>query len=189
MRRCSLSNSLTDESRRFGDAHLACLISSCGCLLRLKTATHMTFLIELSKSLRNITSRLKNYREPEKTSGSFSAGWQRTVASGTTAKNGARRTERGRNNPPRPVLVGRGGVDVLEEVAMKFLQRKPRLSATVLCECYASPILFEPWYQMPEAARQEFEINGPIPCQGGGVPGEWCAGCRFGKVHEPEVEE
>ena len=71
-------------------------------------------------------------------------------------------------------------------MSQSFRQRKPRRSTTVQCDCFASPILFEPWDQMPENARQEFKINGPIPCEGGGLPGQWCEGCRFGKVHEPD---
>jgi hypothetical protein len=68
-----------------------------------------------------------------------------------------------------------------------FRQKKPRASSAVRCDCHAKPVLFRPWEKMPEAAKREFKINGPIPCEGGGIPGEWCAGCRFGKVYEPEA--
>lgn len=70
----------------------------------------------------------------------------------------------------------------------KFLQNSPRAESTVLCQCYGAPELFLAWDDMPRAVRQEFEKNGPIPCEGGGVPGPWCEDCRFGKVHEPEDE-
>lgn len=67
----------------------------------------------------------------------------------------------------------------------KFYQSKPRAVTTVECECHAAPELFKQWEDLSKAARREFKVNGPIPCEGGGLPGEWCAGCRFGKVHEP----
>lgn len=68
----------------------------------------------------------------------------------------------------------------------RFKQREPRRSTIVECHCYAKQALFKPWEQMTEAAKAEFDKNGPIPCEGGGLPGEWCAGCRFGKVGDPE---
>lgn len=69
----------------------------------------------------------------------------------------------------------------------KYLQAEPRASSMTFAECFAAPELFQPWEQMTKAARREFSVNGPIPCEGGGVPGEWCARCRFGKVGEPEL--
>ena len=68
-----------------------------------------------------------------------------------------------------------------------FKQKSPRESTNTLVECYAKPILFEPWENLSEEVKYEFMTNGPIPCEGGGVPGMWCDGCRFGKVYEPTV--
>ena len=70
-----------------------------------------------------------------------------------------------------------------------FFQKTPRMSADVRCVCYASPKLFVPWEQLSTAAKNEFVRNGPIPCEGGGVPGSWCGECRFGLVHAPEIIE
>jgi len=53
-------------------------------------------------------------------------------------------------------------------------------------ECFADPELFKPWGEMSSKAKQEFDVNGPIPCEGGGLPGLWCDGCRFGHVNEPD---
>lgn len=62
----------------------------------------------------------------------------------------------------------------------------PRLSTKVVCHCYASPELFLRWEDTSPEAKLEFEQNGSIPCEGGGLPGEWCCGCRFGELEEPE---
>ena len=63
-----------------------------------------------------------------------------------------------------------------------------RRTTTVRCRCMADPCLFLPWEALSAAAKKEFHKNGGIPCEGGGLPGEWCAGCRFGVVDEPEDE-
>lgn len=66
----------------------------------------------------------------------------------------------------------------------EFLLKKPRRIETILVTstCFAAPVLFISWDEMPQTAREEFNTNGPIQCEGGGVPGEWCESCRFGKV-------
>ncbi len=64
----------------------------------------------------------------------------------------------------------------------KFYQDEPRQIGTIDFECHAKPELFLAWDDMSKAAQKEFTKNGPIPCEGGGVPGEWCATCRFGRV-------
>lgn len=48
--------------------------------------------------------------------------------------------------------------------------------------CTADDDLFGEWDDLPDHARQEYEDNGPVPCDGGGVPGEWCTRCRFGRT-------
>lgn len=57
---------------------------------------------------------------------------------------------------------------------------EPRAEADIRFKCHADPVLFKPWEEMPKKAQNEFTRNGPIPCEGGGVPGEWCLQCRFG---------
>lgn len=66
----------------------------------------------------------------------------------------------------------------------KFKLKQPRRVDTILitAQCFADPVLFLPWDEMTSEARDEFDVNGPIPCEGGGVPGEWCEQCRFGNV-------
>jgi len=51
--------------------------------------------------------------------------------------------------------------------------------------CFGKEELFWEWEDMPDWAKQEFEDNGGIPCEGSGSPAEYCSECRFGKV---EVE-
>lgn len=70
-----------------------------------------------------------------------------------------------------------------------FLLSKPRLSTNVRCDCHADAELFLPWEKLSTAAKREFSKNGPIPCEGGGMPGEWCVGCRFGVIFSPETIE
>lgn len=57
-----------------------------------------------------------------------------------------------------------------------------RCSSTTRAYCYADEQLFLPWEEMNEKSRLEFTLNGPIPCEGGGVPGFWCEACRFGHI-------
>lgn len=68
----------------------------------------------------------------------------------------------------------------------KFRKKQPRSERLLSCRCFADPVLFRQWEHMPQEARDEFKNNGPIPCEGGGVPGEWCAGCRFGRVESED---
>lgn len=46
--------------------------------------------------------------------------------------------------------------------------------------CHAPLVLKKPWEQLKPSAKAEFTKNGPIPCEGGFAPGEWCEQCRFG---------
>ena len=71
----------------------------------------------------------------------------------------------------------------------RYRQTRPRSIAMLTVECFAAPALFKPWEKMTAGQQNEFAANGPIPCEGGGLPGEWCAGCRFGKISEPELLE
>lgn len=70
----------------------------------------------------------------------------------------------------------------------QFRQLRARRVTITRAECFAKPVLFQPWDDMPKAAQREFETNGPIPCEGGGLPGPWCGDCRFGSVESPEDE-
>jgi hypothetical protein len=67
-----------------------------------------------------------------------------------------------------------------KKTVKKELAKRPRAWAVVLFECHARDSLFGPWEDMTAADRNEFIENGPIPCEGGGVPGSWCENCRFG---------
>lgn len=66
----------------------------------------------------------------------------------------------------------------------EYRLKQPRSVDTILvtATCYAAPVLFIRWDDMPKGAKDEFDRNGPIPCEGGGTPGEWCEQCRFGQV-------
>jgi hypothetical protein len=55
--------------------------------------------------------------------------------------------------------------------------------------CYADPALFQPWEQLTAVQQDEFDLHGAIPCDGGGLPGEWCRSCRFGTVTDLGGEE
>lgn len=68
----------------------------------------------------------------------------------------------------------------------KFLRKDARSVTELSCLCYADPQLFVPAEKLSKAALAEFRVNGPIPCEGGGVPGEWCGNCRFGKIMREE---
>ena len=68
-----------------------------------------------------------------------------------------------------------------------FRRRTVRCTTDTRAYCFADPKLFFPWDELNEKARDEFDTNGPIPCEGGGVAVSWCADCRFGKVDEPEL--
>ena len=73
----------------------------------------------------------------------------------------------------------------------KHYLKKPRRIGYVLVTamCHAARGLFLAWDEMEPEGRDEFNLNGPIPCEGGGVPGEWCEECRFGTVdHDREYE-
>lgn len=59
-----------------------------------------------------------------------------------------------------------------------------RDSATVEYLCYADEMLFGEWNDLLPIAQQEFENNGPVPCEGSGWAGPYCAHCRFGEVLE-----
>lgn len=52
------------------------------------------------------------------------------------------------------------------------------------CACHAPEDLIGEWDVLSDAAKQEFEDNGPIPCEGNGWTGPWCEGCRFGSVEK-----
>jgi hypothetical protein len=76
---------------------------------------------------------------------------------------------------------GLGGL-VVAETNMR--QEKVRRESDVTFQCFGKPELFGPYEKMTEAAKEEFKTNGPIPCEGGGRPGFWCADCRFAEVVE-----
>lgn len=42
--------------------------------------------------------------------------------------------------------------------------------------------LFGAWEDMSAETKAELDARGPIPCEGSGQPGPWCAECRFGQL-------
>lgn len=68
----------------------------------------------------------------------------------------------------------------------KYRNNNARAKATLVAECYADPCLFRA--DLTRDEMNEFVVNGPIPCEGGGVPGEWCDGCRFGQLEVIDIE-
>ena len=70
-----------------------------------------------------------------------------------------------------------------------FTTREPRTQTATMAKCFGDPSLFLPTDDLQPSAIAEFQINGPIPCFRDGVPGVWCATCRFGVVADPiEIE-
>lgn len=67
-----------------------------------------------------------------------------------------------------------------------FRMTTPTRATRIECTCFADPVLFLDWDEVPAEAQNEISVNGPIPCEGGGLPGEWCQDCRFGKLSDPE---
>ena len=67
-----------------------------------------------------------------------------------------------------------------------LLKKNATSASTTLVECYADRRLFLP--TMPPDVEKEVAKNGFIPCEGSGNPGIWCDGCRFAKVHPPDLE-
>lgn len=65
-----------------------------------------------------------------------------------------------------------------------FRQTTPRATFLLEAQCFAVSALFAPWETLPPEIQDEFEVNGGIPCDGSGLPGEYCADCRFGAVEE-----
>lgn len=63
-----------------------------------------------------------------------------------------------------------------------FRLETTRATCAVTFGCFADPALFQPvrFQELPKKVQNEFNKNGSIPCEGGGMPGEWCMGCRFG---------
>lgn len=77
---------------------------------------------------------------------------------------------------------------MIDRSQRKFIRPTPRSTCNQDFHCYAANELFLPWDQLSQRAKDEFDNNGPIPCEGGGVPGPWCDNCRFGSIGEPDVE-
>lgn len=63
-----------------------------------------------------------------------------------------------------------------------------RAWSIVRFNCHASEDYFLEWEDIPQEVKDEIERNGGIPCEGGGVPGDWCTRCRFGST-EPMTTE
>lgn len=55
-------------------------------------------------------------------------------------------------------------------------------------ECNAPLVVFtEPKYEdIPEAYRQVIDAQNGLPCDGGGVPDDWCRRCFCGVIYSEE---
>ena len=81
------------------------------------------------------------------------------------------------------------GKEAMPKTPYRTTTPRMTLIYTLTAQCFVDPLLAMPWEAMGEAEQHEFEQNGPIPCEGGFVPGEWCGDCRFGLVEMSEGEE
>lgn len=62
-------------------------------------------------------------------------------------------------------------------------QDERRATAIYGFHCHAHEGYFVwPLRDAPLEVKTEININGPIPCEGSGDPGSYCAECRFGEV-------
>ena len=64
-----------------------------------------------------------------------------------------------------------------------------RAFAIYVFNCHAPEDYFLDWEDTPQDVKDEIERNGGIPCEGGGVPDEWCARCRFGTYERIDAED
>lgn len=65
-----------------------------------------------------------------------------------------------------------------------FRTQKPRRTVQLTFRCFGAPDLF--LSEISESVRKDMRKRGPIPCEGGGRLGEWCAECRFGKLERED---
>lgn len=74
-------------------------------------------------------------------------------------------------------------------IADKYRQADPREEMNLYCACHADPVLFTPDFEeLPEELQTAFNTGSlKIPCEGGGVPGEWCGDCTFGVTEHMET--
>lgn len=64
------------------------------------------------------------------------------------------------------------------------LTKDSRSDTIIKFSCHAPAYYFLATEVVPKKCWDEIRSNGPLPCSGGGVPGEWCMRCRFGKFKE-----
>ena len=76
----------------------------------------------------------------------------------------------------------------MADIPYRLVTARQTLTYTFEASCFIDPALVKPWEAYTEAERDEFEAHGPIPCEGGFLPGLWCEDCRFGKCSPMEEE-
>ena len=62
-----------------------------------------------------------------------------------------------------------------------------RATATWLFHCHANAGYFLRWEDVPAPLKDELDVHGALPCEGGGEPGMWCTKCRFGSEEEGDA--
>ena len=73
----------------------------------------------------------------------------------------------------------------MKRTFQEFRTKEPRRKVTLTVRCFAVDDMFTPKFtDMPESLQRAFDDGLTIPCEGGGVPGEWCRECVFGEMEE-----
>lgn len=72
---------------------------------------------------------------------------------------------------------------------MKTVNPRAKVEVVTTYACHAPEALFAEELD-PEVEAQFLRVvkNGGLPCDGGGVPGEWCARCYFSVVKNEEFD-
>lgn len=68
--------------------------------------------------------------------------------------------------------------------AEQYRTEEPRAVVILEAKCFAPSAMFTAeWEDIPKKFQAVYSENN-IPCEGGGVAGEWCAKCPFGSLDE-----
>lgn len=58
--------------------------------------------------------------------------------------------------------------------------RRARIERTIeKFNCGAPEVLFGEWDDVPSDLKEQVDKQNGLPCDGGGVPGEWCSDCQW----------
>ena len=62
------------------------------------------------------------------------------------------------------------------------------MTYTKTIECTAPLVVFteQNYEDIPEAYRYVIDAQNGLPCDGGGVPGNWCRRCFWGAIYNEE---